>query len=120
MSGKRLGVGLAIAVVVILTVVLCRQTEWNISLRVPLYRQIGAPSAPVVMMEFSDYQCPNCALSQVTVKNLLKRHDGRLLVVFRHYPLTNHKWARLAAQAAESAGVQGRFWEFSDILFEKQ
>jgi protein-disulfide isomerase len=72
------------------------------------------------MMEFSDYQCPSCAQAQSIVKDLLGRHKSRLKVAFRHYPLQTHRWARLAALAAETAGVQGKFWEFSEKLFETQ
>lgn len=81
----------------------------------------GAPDAPVTLVEYGDYECPHCGRAALVVKELLARFDGRLRFVFRHLPLVDvHPNAALAAQAAEAAGAQGRFWEMHDLLFTHQ
>lgn len=75
----------------------------------------------VTIVEFSDLQCPACKSVQEPLKQLLLKHEGRVKLVYRHFPLTTiHKNAMLAAQAAEAAHKQGKFWEMHDILFDKQ
>ena len=82
---------------------------------------IGPPDAPVTLVEYGDYECPYCGRAAPVVRELLRRFDGRLRFVFRHLPLTDvHAHAALAAQAAEAAGAQGRYWEMHDLLFERQ
>jgi uncharacterized membrane protein/predicted DsbA family dithiol-disulfide isomerase len=89
----------------------------------------GPPSAPVTIVEFSDFECPACLQAFEDLHDLVKhRNDVRL--VFRHFPLdprcnpqvqhAMHPDACLAAYAAECAGAQGRFWEYHDLLFEHQ
>lgn len=81
----------------------------------------GPAHAPVTVIEYGDYECPNCKLAAPAVKMLLARFPGRLLFVFRHFPLEDiHPHALRAAEAAECAGAQGRFWEMHDLLFENQ
>lgn len=81
----------------------------------------GAPDAPVTLVEYGDYECPYCGRAAPVMRQLLDRFDGRLRFVFRHLPLTDvHPNAALAAQAAEAAGAQGRYWEMHDVLFEHQ
>jgi protein-disulfide isomerase len=81
----------------------------------------GAPSAPVTLVEYGDFQCPYCGDSYPVVRRLLERFEDRLRFAFRHLPLTDlHPRARAAAEAAEAAGAQGRFWEMHDRLFEHQ
>ena len=81
----------------------------------------GAPDAAVTLVEYGDYECPYCGRAAPVVQELLDRFDGRLRFVFRHLPLTDvHPNAALAAQAAEAAGAQGRFWEMHDLLFANQ
>ncbi len=117
---KRLIVGIIIAGAVISIVSICRQTRWFDLSHVPRFRQKGSLSSPVVLAEFSDFQCKSCAQAQGTLKDLLQQYKGKIRLVFRHYPLKTHKWADLAAKAAESAGVQGHFWEYHDLLFSLQ
>jgi protein-disulfide isomerase len=75
----------------------------------------------VTLVEYGDYECPYCGRAAPVVRELLERFDGRLRFVFRHLPLTDvHPNAALAAQAAEAAGAQGRFWEMHDLLFANQ
>jgi Na+/H+ antiporter NhaA len=81
----------------------------------------GPLDAPVTLVEYGDYECPYCGRAAPVVRELLRRFDGRLRFVFRHLPLTDvHANAALAAQAAEAAGAQGRYWEMHDLLFAHQ
>jgi protein-disulfide isomerase len=81
----------------------------------------GPLHAPVTIIEYGDFQCPNCKQAAPVVKMLLARFAGRLLFVFRHFPLEDiHPHALPAAEAAECAGAQDRFWEMHDLLFENQ
>jgi hypothetical protein len=77
----------------------------------------GAARAQVTLVEFSDFQCPFCAKSQETLRRLQQRYPDRLRVVFKHFPLPIHQHAARAAEAAECAGAQQRFWEMHDRLF---
>ncbi len=81
----------------------------------------GAPlaEATVVLTEYSDFQCPACGAYYPMVKQLGKEFKN-LAIVYRHFPLPQHDNARPAAQAAEAAGKQGKFWEMHDMLFENQ
>ncbi len=80
----------------------------------------GNPDAPVTLEEFGDFQCPPCGNFAGFIDGLVKEYDPRLRVVFRNFPLANHKHAREAALAAEAAGLQGRFWEMHDLLYREQ
>ena len=81
----------------------------------------GGADAPVTLVEYGDYQCPYCGEAYPVVNELLERFGDQLRVVFRHMPLADlHPRAPFAAEAAEAAGAQGRFWEMHDRLFEHQ
>ena len=81
----------------------------------------GAPHAPVTIVEYGDFECPNCKQAVAAVKMLLKHFENRVRFAYRHFPLEGvHPHAELAAEAAESAAGQGRFWEMHDLLFEHQ
>jgi len=80
---------------------------------------IGSADAAVTVVEYGDFQCPNCKQATPAVKLLLKRFADRVRFVYRHFPLEEvHPHARQAAESAESAGAQGKFWQMHDILFE--
>jgi protein-disulfide isomerase len=82
---------------------------------------MGAPHAQATVVEYADFECPNCKQAQPAVKMLLERFAGRVRFVFRHFPLEEvHPHALAAAQAAECAGGQGKFWEMHDVLFANQ
>jgi protein-disulfide isomerase len=82
---------------------------------------IGASHAPVTIVEYGDFECPNCKQAAPAVKLLLERFAGRTRAVFRHFPLEEvHPHALGAALAAECAGGQGKFWEMHDLLFANQ
>lgn len=76
--------------------------------------------AKVSVVEFGDYECPACAQAYPIVKQLEKDYGDKVNFVFRNYPLTQHKNAQIAAEAAEAANAQGKFWEMHDKLYEKQ
>jgi protein-disulfide isomerase len=81
----------------------------------------GNPKARVMIVEFSDFQCPFCSQVQGTLKNVLAKHQGELAIAFRDMPVTQiHPQAQLAAEAARCAGEQGKFWEYHDLLFGDQ
>jgi len=81
----------------------------------------GSAGAPVLLEEYSDFQCPTCGRMHPIIKALLAKYPTQLRVGFRHFPLaTIHPYARESARAAEAAGSQGRFWEMHDLLYEKQ
>lgn len=83
--------------------------------------QVGPSEAKVTVVEYSDFQCPACAVYHPIVEQLKNTYSDRVRFVFRHYPLTTiHNNAYLAALAAEAAGKQGKFWEMSDKLFGGQ
>lgn len=80
----------------------------------------GSPLASVVLVEYSDLQCPACRYYYPMVKELSREFGDRLRVVYRHFPLRIHQFAEFAAQASEAAGTQDKFWEMHDLLFERQ
>lgn len=78
----------------------------------------GAAESKIVLIEFSDYQCPYCAQAHKTLKQLMASHPGEFELVYKHLPLAPvHPEALPAAQAAWAAGQQGKFWEYHDALF---
>jgi Na+/H+ antiporter NhaA len=79
----------------------------------------GSIDAPVTLLEYGDFESAGCARAAPLIRDLLSRHQGGLRFVFRHLPLSElHPQARRAAEAAEAAGVQGKFWEMHDRLFK--
>ena len=82
---------------------------------------LGDPKAPVVLVEYGDYECPYCGQAYPIVKRVQKHFGKRMAFVFRNFPLTEmHPNAEMAAQTAEFAAAQGRFWEMHDSLYENQ
>ena len=80
----------------------------------------GPKGAPVTLIEFSDFECPYCAKAQRVIKQLLALYPDTLRVVYRDFPLSQHSRARPAAEAAQCAREQDRFWEYHDALFGGQ
>ncbi len=80
----------------------------------------GAATARYTVVEFADYQCQHCGKAASMMNQLLKDNPTKYRLVFRNYPLPNHTWANRAACAAEAAGLQGKFWEMHDYIFEHQ
>jgi protein-disulfide isomerase len=81
----------------------------------------GQANARVTVTEYGDFECPNCKQAAPAVKLLLHHFKGRIRFVYRHFPLEEvHPHALHAAEAAECAGGQGKFWPMHDLLFDKQ
>jgi protein-disulfide isomerase len=82
---------------------------------------LGSAHAAVTIVEYGDFECPNCKQAAPTAKLLLERHADQVRLIYRHFPLEEvHPHALLAAQAAEAAAAQGKFWPMHDLLFENQ
>jgi protein-disulfide isomerase len=82
---------------------------------------IGPRDAAIQLLEYGDYECPYCGRAFPEVEQARRALGDALLFAFRHFPLSRvHPHATLAAEAAESAGAQGRFWEMHAVLFENQ
>ncbi len=83
----------------------------------------GSKNAPVTIIEFSDFQCPYCArFAQQTMPAIVKNYvdAGKVKIVFKDFPLSFHANAKNAAEAANCAAEQGKFWEYHDKIFENQ
>ena len=82
---------------------------------------LGLTSAKVTVVEYGDFECPSCGQAYPAVNMLLKHFGDRMRFVFRHFPLREvHPLAELAAEAAEAAGAQHKFWHMHNLLFEHQ
>ena len=81
----------------------------------------GPDDAPVTLVEYGDYECPHCGRAHPIVQEVRRRMGVRLRFVFRNFPLAEaHPHAVHAAEVAEAAAVQGKFWEMHDLLYERQ
>jgi protein-disulfide isomerase len=81
----------------------------------------GPIDAPMSLLEYGDYQCPYCGEAYPITKAVQEQFGDKLCFAFRNFPLVNsHPYAEHAAEAAEAAGAQGKFWEMHDLLFENQ
>ena len=80
----------------------------------------GGAKAPVTIVEFSDYQCPFCSRAEGTVDQVMKAYGNKVRLVYRDFPLPMHPQARPAAEAANCASAQGKFWEYHAKLFANQ
>ncbi|MBU2476791.1 DsbA family protein [Candidatus Micrarchaeota archaeon] len=80
----------------------------------------GNPDAKIVVIEYSDFQCPACGSAYSYSKDAVNEFQDQIRFEFRHFPLSNHPFAFKAAVAAEAANDQGKFWEYHDKLFENQ
>jgi protein-disulfide isomerase len=101
------------------------RTGWSAELTLPVSDKRdhaqGSPDAAVTLVEYGDYECPYCGAAYPIVKEVQARLGERLRFVFRNFPITtSHPHAQRAAEAAEAAAAQGRFWEMHDHLYEHQ
>jgi protein-disulfide isomerase len=80
----------------------------------------GPQNAPVTLEEFSDFECPACRGLDPGLRNISRDYGERVRWVFRNFPLSMHKYSFIAARAAEAAGVQGKFWQMHDMLYDHQ
>lgn len=81
---------------------------------------IGDKNAKVTMVVYSDFECPYCQGYHETVKQIIVKYGNKVRIVWKHFPLSFHANAEPAANAAECAGEQGKFWEYADKLFANQ
>jgi protein-disulfide isomerase len=81
----------------------------------------GPAEARLTLVEYGDYECPACGILFATIRELHEKLTNDIRIVYRHYPLSgSHPLAQPAAEAAEAAGAQGKFWEMHHLLFENQ
>jgi protein-disulfide isomerase len=80
----------------------------------------GPANAPVTLVQYGDYECPYSGAAFPIIKGIQSRMNDDLRFVFRNFPIDSHPHAQQAAEAAEAAGRQGKFWEMHDLLYENQ
>jgi protein-disulfide isomerase len=80
----------------------------------------GNPAAPVLLVEFADFQCPACRAARPMVEEALKKHEGQTRLVFKNFPLSIHQYGEKLARSARAAQNQGKFWEMYAALFDNQ
>ncbi|MCA1635217.1 MAG: thioredoxin domain-containing protein [Acidobacteria bacterium] len=80
----------------------------------------GNPAAKITLVEFTDFQCPACAQAHPVIERIAQEYGDRVRVVVRDYPLHQHEHAMKAAEAAEAARAQGKYWEYASLLFQNQ
>jgi len=101
-----------------------RSTDGTGTLTIPVGPQDhvrGPAAAPIILVEYGDFQCPYCREAYPIVKQVQDQLGDRLRFAFRNFPLTRiHQNAQHAAEAAEAAAAQGAFWQMHDRLFERQ
>jgi protein-disulfide isomerase len=100
-------------------------TKWGAALTMPVTEDRdhiqGPTEAAVTLVEYGDYECPYCGAAYPIVKEVQSRMGERLRFVFRNFPITtSHPHAEQAAETAEAAATQGRFWQMHDLLYENQ
>jgi protein-disulfide isomerase len=81
---------------------------------------IGPANAPVTIVEFTDFQCPACAAMYPVLDEVMKSYSDKVRLVVRDFPLNQHEWARKAAEAANAARAQGKFFQYAALLFQRQ
>jgi protein-disulfide isomerase len=101
------------------------RTQWEATLVIPVDENRdhiqGPADAAVTLVEYGDYECPYCGAAYPIIQEVQRRMADRLRFVFRNFPIsTSHPHAEQAAEAAEAAAAQGRFWEMHDLLYENQ
>ncbi|CAA6809351.1 MAG: Periplasmic thiol:disulfide interchange protein DsbA, partial [uncultured Thiotrichaceae bacterium] len=114
--------------VVVLALLLILSFTQNMGLNIPANNEVistdqtkGFKKSPVLLVEYSDFQCPACLTQHRTIRAAWKDIRRKVHLVYRHFPLTNiHPHATLAAHYAEAAGRQDKFWEMHDQLFDNQ
>jgi protein-disulfide isomerase len=81
----------------------------------------GKTDSKVILIEYGDFQCPSCGGAHPQIKELIETYEDQILFIFRNFPLTTiHPNARASAAAVEAAGLEGKYWEMHDLIFENQ
>lgn len=113
--------GSVLLLIVALTLSACREAAPPQHLfGTPKDWTVGPSNARVVLLEYGDYQCPPCVTLHRAVDDMLAKHGQEVRFVFRHYPTKRHRNAERAAEAAEAAGAQGKFWQMHAKLYDNQ
>ncbi len=81
---------------------------------------LGPAAAPVKIIEYSDFECPSCRMAQQELHKILQNYPGKVQLVFKHFPLSSHRWSIYAHQAAECMNAQGKFWPYQETIYDKQ
>lgn len=108
---------IAVIAAAALLIFVARGKSYNLTIQ-DAYR--GVDGAPVVIEEFSDFQCPACRAAVLTIKEAVDQYPNQVKFIYRDFPLPGHQHARLAAAAGLCAAQQDKFWEFHDQVFEQQ
>jgi len=119
-QAKKIVAGVVLTVIPLVGVTLARQTAWGKFLATPQSRMTGDPGAKVLLVEYSDFQCPMCARVQPALHQLLDTYKGKVRLAYKYFPLAMHKNAMPSAHAAECAAEQNQFWSYEDQLFQTQ
>lgn len=117
---RRMASYALVALMAVLSAAAAGRTRKPFSPDAPEFRKRGPAGAKLLMVEFSDFQCPACRYAEQPLRQIMTVYDGKVRFVFKHFPLRMHQWAKAAAGAAECAGLQGKFWEYHDVLYDKQ
>lgn len=94
--------------------------DGDVTIDTAVGQKLGSDDATVKIIEFGDFQCPACQAAAAPLKKAYEDNNKDVQLIFRHIPLSSHPNADEAAQAAEAAGLQGKFWEMYDILYAEQ
>src|SRR5256885_7403663 len=87
----------------------------------PRDHALGPVNAPVTLVEYGDFECPFCGRAYPELQQVLRQVGGKVRFVFRHFPLSaEHPHAQHAAEVAEAAAAQGKFWQMHDLLYQRQ
>ncbi|MEX1051771.1 MAG: thioredoxin domain-containing protein [Patescibacteria group bacterium] len=97
-----------------------KSSEGDAVIDTTIGQKLGSDSAIVKIVEFGDFQCPACRAAAAPLKQAYGNNQVNVQLIYRHIPLPIHPNADEAAQAAEAAGLQGKFWEMYDLLFAEQ
>ncbi len=120
MPKKKIIYGIAVALIIAVVVFIYSYLS-HPSVQMPRAEHfLGDANAKVTMIEYSDYQCPACGAADTAAQGIAEFYGNGIKFVFKHFPLASHQYAQKAAEAAECAGAQGKFWEMHHKLFENQ
>lgn len=118
---KRALTGIVLTLLPPVAVFSVKHSAWGPALATPKTRIFGEPDAKLMILEYSDFQCPSCASVQPTLHTLMDVYKGKIRLAYKYYPLTKiHKNAMPAAHAAVCAEEQKKFWPYHDRLFSSQ